>query len=334
MPAEPRITLLGPQRNPRLPRVRQQLGLRDARFATVTAGWRDRESDDGLLSELLGGNTVNLHLWTRMQQLWEADPDLAHGDRERRRRLAEMQELYVIGLQQAVEAVHRITARRPVLPEIQQMALDDVLDILRDMDERHRERVHEVHLDFYARYEPQHRPAVLEGRARVGQLIADCDAVAIPGGHVGVLLGAMHIFNLAPALAYPHEEEQEDGSVLSTARVYRPVLAWGAGAMALTERVFLFHDFSVVAPGISELLMDGMALTHGLVALPNAKDRLDLTNLPSIRSLVSRCAPRLPVLLDEGSQVTLTADGALPGSGKARVLSEDGRAAKLAEVAS
>ncbi|WP_134771963.1 hypothetical protein [Ornithinimicrobium flavum] len=168
MPAEPRITLLGPQRNPRLPRVRQQLGLRDARFATVTAGWRDRENDDALLSELLGGRTVNLQLWSRMQQLWEADPELAHGDRERRRRLAEMQELYVIGLQQAVEAAHRITARRPVLPEIQQMALHDVLDILRDMDERHRQRVHEVHLDFYARYEPQHRPAVLEGRARWG----------------------------------------------------------------------------------------------------------------------------------------------------------------------
>ncbi|WP_158288543.1 hypothetical protein [Ornithinimicrobium flavum] len=143
----------------------------------------------------------------------------------------------------------------------------------------------------------------------------------------------MHIFNLAPALAAPHEEEQ-DGEVVTTARVYRPVLAWGAGAMALTERVVLFHDFSVVAPGISELLMDGMGLTRGLVAFPNAKDRLDLTDLPSTRSLVSRCTPRVPVLLDEGAQVTLTADGELPGTGKARVLTADGRATKLTEVAS
>lgn len=334
MPAEPRITLLGPQRDPRLPQVRRALGLREARFATITAGWRDRESDDGLLVELLGGNTVNLHLWTRMQQLWEADPELDHADRERRRRLTEMQELYVIGLQQAVEAVHRITARKPVLPEIQEMALADVLDILRDMDERHRQRVEEVHLEFYERYQPQHRPAVLEGRARVGQLIADCDAVVIPGGHVGVLLGAMHIFNVAPALAYPHEQEREDGSVVRTPRVYRPVLAWGAGAMALTERVFLFHDFSVVNPGISELLMDGMGLTQGLIALPNAKDRIDLNNLPSTRSLAGRCAPRVPVLLDAGARVTLTEDGELPESGTARVLTEDGRAVRLTEVAS
>ena len=328
MPAEPRITLLGPQRDPRLPQVVRARGLRSGRFAMVTAGWRDRENDDTLLSELLGGRTVNLQLWTRMQQLWEEDPELDAADRERRRVLTELQELYVIGLQQSVEAVHRITEHRPRVPAVREAALEDVLSILRSLDERHLERVNDVHQTFYERYQPQHRPAVVRGRFAVGQLIAGCDAVVIPGGHVGVLLGALHLFNLGPALGYVHEEEQPDGSVVGSPRVYRPVIAWGAGAMALTERVFLFHDFSVVAPGISELLMEGLCLTKGLIALPSAKDRLDLRDLPSTRSLVLRSAPLVPVLLDVGTQVVLGEDGRLPAG--ARVLGPDGRARKLA----
>lgn len=328
MPGEPRITLLGPQRNPRLPKVRRDLGLRTTRFATITAGWRDREGDDELLSELLGGDTINLQLWTRMQQVWEADPELEKADRRRRRVLTEMQELYVIGLQQAVEGVHRITARTPRLPELQQLALDDTLEILRDMDERHRRRVSEVHLEFYERYQPQHRDHVAAARIRVGQLIAECGAVAIPGGHVGVLLGALHLFNLAPALGYPHKVEQEDGTVVTTPRLYRPVLAWGAGAMALTERVFLYHDFAVVHPGISEVLMDGIGLTRGLVALPSAKDRINLKDVPSSRSFARRMAPRVALLLDEGARVTLTQDGELPASGM-RILTQDGHARKV-----
>ena len=326
MPVDPRITLLGPQRNPRLEPVLRGLGLRGARFATITAGWRDRESDDELLNELLGHHTVNLQLWSRMQQMWEDDPELDHADRERRRVLTEMQELYVIGLQQAVEGVHRISAHRPRFKEIQQIALEDTLQILRDLDERHRRRVNELHLEFYARYEPHHRPSVIAGRDRVGRLIADCDAVVITGGHVGVLLGAMHIFNLTPALGYGHEVEHADGTTTTVPRVYRPVLAWGAGAMVLTERVFLFHDYAVVSPRISELLMDGLGLTQGLVALPSAKDRLDLKDGPSTRSLVTRCAPFTPVLLDEGARVTLFQDGQLPAG--ARVLTPEGKARK------
>lgn len=323
MPAEPRITLLGPQRNPRLEPALRALGLRGKRFATITAGWRDREGEDALLSELLGGHTQNLRLWALMQQLWEADPELDHADRERRRVMHEMQDLYVIGLQQAIEGVHRIAAHKPRFAGIQELAITDTLQILRDLDARHARRVNELHLEFYERYQPHHRDAVLEARSHVGRQIAECDAVVVTGGHVGVLLGALHIFNLAPALGYNHEEPQADGSVAVSPRVYRPVLAWGAGAMALTERVFLFHDFAVVSPGVSEVLMDGIGLTQGVVALPSASERLNLKDRASMRSLAIRCAPCVPVLLSEGTRVTLTVDGRLPAG--VRVVGADGR---------
>jgi hypothetical protein len=340
MPAEPddidadlpRITLLGPQRDPQLDRTVESLGLTGSRFATVTAGWRDREGDDGLLSELLGHRTVNLRLWELMQQLWEADPELDRADRERRSVQTEMQQLYLIGLEQAITALHRIRERQPRSVRVQSLALEDTLQVIRDLDERHCHRITELHEEFYSRHEPQHRPAVLDARFRVGRLIADCDAVVITGGHVGVLMGALHLFNLGPALA--------DGESLGTTRdsrpvvgprLYRPVIAWGAGAMALTERVLLFYDNSVVMPGVSEALMDGLALTRDLVALPSARDRLDLRDSWRVQSLVRRTAPATCLLLDEGAQVTLTPEGRVPAG--APVLGPDGTARRHPGVA-
>src|SRR5699024_3740787 len=84
MPAEPRITLLGPQRDPHLKDVVRTLELEGCRFATITAGWREREGEDEILDAELGGNTVNLRLWRLLQQLWEADPELEAADRQRR----------------------------------------------------------------------------------------------------------------------------------------------------------------------------------------------------------------------------------------------------------
>ncbi len=324
--ADPRITLLGPQREPRVPKVAERLGLRGRRFAMITAGWRDRESEDELLSDLLGGNTVNLRLWDLMQQVWENDPELAEGDRRRRLVHTEMQELYLIGLEQAAEAIRRVRDHTPRDERVVEMAVEDVLEVMRGLDARHLERVADLTSSFYARYQPQHRDAVVEGRFLVGRAIAGCEAIAITGGHVGVLMGALHLFNLAPALAAPPADtpaedgaEDPDGG---TPVLLRPVLAWGAGAMALTERVLLFYDHAVSSPPVSELLMNGLGLTRGLVALPSPRERLDIRNPGRMAVLARRAAPRHPLLLDEAAEVTLTAQGRLPAG--ARILDRDG----------
>lgn len=321
MPAEPRITLLGPQRDPSLHETVRSLGLKGRRFATISAGWRDRESETDILDHELGGNTINLGLWRLMQQLWEADPELERVDRERRMVLTEMQDLYVIGVQQAHEAIRRIRAREAGDPRVQEMALQDVVGIMHELDERHCRRVAELHQEFYATHEPHHRQAVVEARFLVGNRLAECEAVVITGGHVGVLLGAMHIFNLAPALAAP-SVPTEDGDQPAPS-IYRPIIAWGAGAMALTERVLLFYDDSVITPGVSEMLMDGLGLTRGLVALPSASQRLEIKDRTRMASLHQRCAPRLPLVLDPKAQVTLTARGEVPTG--ARVVSPTGK---------
>lgn len=329
--ADPRITFLGPQRTPRVPHVVRHLGLRGKRFGMITAGWRDRESDDGLLSDLLGGNTVNLRLWGLMQQLWEADPELAAADQRRRTVHTEMQELYLIGLEQANEAIRRIRLHEPRDPKVVEQAIEDVIDVMRTLDQRHVERVDELNEEFYERHQPQHRDAVVAARFRVGRVVAGCDAIAITGGHVGVLMGALHVFNLGPALAAPPapdplEEAGVRGVVDPADRpaptLLRPVLAWGAGAMALTERIVLFYDHAVTSPGVSEVLMGGLGLTRGVVALPSPRERLDMSDKARLGMLARRALPRRGLLLDQRTAVTLTADGRLPDD--ARVLGTDG----------
>ncbi len=321
--ADPRITLLGPQREPRVSKVAERLGLHGRRFAMITAGWRDRETEDELLSDLLGRNTVNLGLWGLMQQVWEHDPELAEGDRRRRLIHTEMQELYLIGLEQAAEAVRRIREHTPRDERAVEMAIEDVLDVMRGLDARHLERIADLNHSFYARYEPQHRDAVVEGRFRVGRAIADCEAIVITGGHVGVLMGALHLFNLAPALAAPRQPSPEVAEEADPPPVLlRPVLAWGAGAMALTERVLLFYDHAVVSPPVSELLMEGLGLTRGIVALPSPKDRLDMHDPGRMSVLARRAQPGHALLLEEQADVTLSARGELPAG--ARIVSPDG----------
>ncbi|MFX0537416.1 hypothetical protein ACQBAT_00235 [Ornithinimicrobium sp. Y1847] len=328
MPAEPtdpdvtppRLTFLGPQRDPRLDSVVRNLGLEGGTFATITAGWRDRESDDGLLDEQLGGRSTNLHLWGLMQQVWDADPELEQADRERRARLGELQALYLIGLEQAAEALWRIQAATIKNEDIRDVATLDAVRIMREMDEQHLERVDDLHREFYERFQPQHRDAVVTARFAVGRAISQVDAVVITGGHVGVLLGALHLFNLGPALSVP--EVDEDGVQSSSTRLHRPIIAWGAGAMALTERVLLFYDNSATSPGVSEMLMRGLGLTRDVVALPSPKDRLDMKNEQRMRKLVARLAPARALLLDGRAEVTLTPEGQIPPG--ARLMGEDG----------
>ena len=107
------VTLLGPQRTPRVDGVLASLGLTGARAAVINAGWREREPEDELLVGLAGGNAVNLRLWHRMQEVWDADPEFAAADRTRRVVLEEMQDLYVIALDHVIDALHAMRGRAP-----------------------------------------------------------------------------------------------------------------------------------------------------------------------------------------------------------------------------
>ena len=94
------------------------------------------------------------------------------------------------------------------------------------------------------------------------------------------------------------------GHVLRLFAVGRPpaVVAWSAGAMALTERVMLFHDRAAHGPSHAEFADVGLGWVPGAVLLPHARRRLRVDDPAGWRSWP--CARRPP---DAWSSTTASA---------------------------
>ncbi len=301
-----RITLLGPQRRPRVDSVVRSMGLTGP-FATVTAGWQEREADDGELDALLSGQAVNLQLYHRLMDVAERDPEFAAADRHRQEVLAEMAELYLLRLDLALQAVFAVARRAHTSTYRRQLVATETAEaeaVVQDLDTAHLAKVEQVHGEFYQAFPPHERDAIAGHRAEVAALLANSAAFVMAGGHVGVLAGALHLFNVAAALEIP-------------------VLAWSAGAMALTERIVLFHDRSDHGVAVAEVYDAGLGLVRGVVALPAAHRRLRMDDTSRMGVFARRFAPAGCLVLEAGDRVDLAADGTLPPTES--VLGADGR---------
>jgi hypothetical protein len=286
-----RITLLGPQRRPRVDSVVRALGLAGP-FATVTAGWQERETEDGELDQLLGGQTINLRLYGRWNEVTDRDPEFAAANLRRREVLAELAELYLIRLDQAADAVFALL-RRGGSPSLLEPVLVEAEQAVRDLDTAQSARVDEVHAEFYDAFPPHEREPIAAVRAEIGAILGDCSAFVMTGGHVGVLSELLHLFNLAALLDVP-------------------IVTWSAGAMALTERIVLFHDRSTHGPASAEVFEQGLGLVRGVVALPAAHRRLHMDDQVRMALFARRFAPARCLVLEAGDRVDLTPEGRLP----------------------
>ena len=132
----------------------------------------------------------------------------------------------------------------------------------------------------------------------------------IAGGHVAVLRNRMLFFGIEHAL------QAHAG----------PVLAWGAGAMALTERIVLFYDDAPFGPAEAEVLDHGLGLAEDLVLFPHAKERLRLDERERVGALARRFGPAPCVSLEKGAIVEREGDRWVSrgASGTASILGPDG----------
>jgi hypothetical protein len=302
-----KVTLLGPQRRPTVGTVAASLPP-GRPVGTITAGWQERESDDAELSTLLGSRDVNLRLYQRWCDVQDRDPDFAAAERNLAVVLDEAQALYLLRLDNELRSVHAIQ-RRSGGTRLKADVLAESVGTVRELDAAHLRRVNEIRSEFYQVLRPHDRPVIAGHRAEVAGLLADCSALVVTGGHVGVLTDVLHLFNVAAALR-------------------APVIAWSAGAMALAERIVLFHDRAPQGPGHPEVYATGLSLLRGIVPLPHARARLILDDRPRMAVLAGRFAPAKCVLLDTGARLDIDGEDGLPSG--AHVLTEDGRVTALA----
>ena len=187
-----RAILLGPQRRPTLDAVVRSLDLAGP-FATVTAGWQEREPDDGELSTILGGRVVKLELYRRWLDVQERDPEYAAAERALQAMAAELQELYLLRLDYALQAAYALQRRAQAdqlggtLTERIAEPVAEAVTAVRELDAAHLAHLNEVRREFFARLRPHDRPVIAEHRAAVAGLLGEAAALVMAGGHVGVL---------------------------------------------------------------------------------------------------------------------------------------------------
>jgi hypothetical protein len=100
-----------------------------------------------------------------------------------------------------------------------------------------------------------------------------------------------------------------------------PVVAWSAGAMAMTRIVVLFNDFAPTRAG-AEVWDWGLGRVTGVLALPHARRRLRLDDRMRMQLLARRFEGSRCLLLDDGAKIRIDSDGQLPAG--ARVVRPDG----------
>jgi hypothetical protein len=294
------IVLLGPQRLvPTLRDALRSLGAPDdARVATVTAGWQEREPDDQELDEHLGGRTANLQLYRRAERAFQRDPELASAHHGRQETLRELQALYQLRLGHAMAACLELLQRTG--DGWLERARADAIAAVRDLDSRHLALVREVHAEFDTRWRPLEREAIAHERREISELLQDCASVAIAGGHVAVLLNRLRLFDLGGLV---------DG---------RTIAAWSAGAMAIGERVVLFHDDPPHGRGDAEMLETGLGWVANVQPFPHAHRRLRLDDRTRVGLMAARLAPAVCVAFDDGGALAVRGERWAPGTGVRR----------------
>jgi hypothetical protein len=281
-----RIVFLGPQRlEPTAAKVLDQLTEKDAPVALVASGWQEAEAEEAEeIASVLARPVIQLLLHQRSDDIFHSDTDLFDAYRERQNELHRLQELHHIRLGHALEAA-RALMQKQVPEHIVEPEREAAIEAVRTLDQHHLERLAEVHERFESKWPFGERETIIRHRIEVSEQLKSASAVVIAGGHVAVLLYRMKLLGLADLI----------GDM--------PVVAWSAGAMALSDRVVLFHDSPPQGEGYPEILESGLSLAPGIVTFPHARRRLTLDDPIRVSLLARRFAPAVCVAMDEGAQV-------------------------------
>jgi len=305
-----RTVLLGPQRFRTTVGSTVRTVAPEGAIVTVTAGWRDRESDTDELDAILEGRSRHLHLYGRLSEVLEADQRFAEAALTHRDAVDELAGIYSLRLQRALDSVYAVQ-RRVVRTDLAAAALADGVRVVQSIDRWYLETLDQTHGELSATADGRPSESIQRHRSEVAEAIEQAGAIVIAGGHVGVLLRCMTLFQVNP----PPE---------------LPVVAWSAGAMSLTDRVVLYNDRGPSGVTGPEVWDRGLGRAPRIVAMPHARRRLGMDDPMVLQILARRFDDARCLLLDDGARVDLGPNGELPAG--ARVIGDDGVVHSLAEM--
>ena len=278
------VVLVGPQgATPDIGAVLAAHGVR-GKVALVRAGYQEREADDAEMIKWLGVPAVNLALHRRSVEVFRDDPAFTAAYKERQQRLRHMQSFYRVRLDKIEDAARTVSVRY-VEPELLEQEEKVSVDQFRHLDADHVERCEALRVAFDRQWRVAERPLVARHRDELRTDLSGVEALVIAGGHVASLRNRIALFDVLGLAAD------------------KPVFAWSAGAMVLTDRIVLFHDYPPYGSDIAQVLDAGFGLAKGIVVLPDPKRRVNMDAHAGIQRLARRMAPATCVAMDHGSSL-------------------------------
>jgi hypothetical protein len=278
------VVLLGPQgTTPDIGAVLAENGIKGP-VALVRAGYQEREGDDAAMKETLGVPAINLDLHKRSIEVFREDLPFTAAYQARQQRLRHMQTFYRVRLDKIEDAARTISVRY-VEPELLAQEEKVSVDQFRHLDADHIERCDALRHAFELQWRVGSRPVIARHRQELRAILATTEAIVIAGGHVASLLNRLALFDVLGLAAD------------------KPVFAWSAGAMVLSERIVLFHDYPPYGSDIAQVLDVGFGLARGVVVLPDPRRRINLDARGGIQLFARRMAPATCVAMEHGSRL-------------------------------
>ena len=190
-----KTVLLGPQRFRTTVGAAIRTVAPEGPVATVTAGWRDRESDTDELDATLEGRGRHLNLYGRLDDVLDSDQRFAAAALAHRDAVDELAGIYSIRLQRALDSVYAVQ-RRTVRTDLAASALADGVRVVQSIDQWYLDAVDQLHGELWAAAPPEESEPIQRHRAEVAEAIGQASAIAIAGGHVGLLLRCLKLFDV------------------------------------------------------------------------------------------------------------------------------------------
>ena len=290
------IHVLGPQ-DP-IPNIADALKIHcpPGPVALISAGWRHDEDDIASLTRDIDREIYHLPLYEWFDELGGAEPELSGLHRMRRKQILAFKKVYHIQLQAALETwdnIRRLHRSKPSLyEEDEQLACQ----YLQEVDRNCLHRLEQIRADFTAIQQPWLHESVLPIFEEIAFTLSRCKSVIITGGHAAILRNRLMFFGLQNLL----HEFVDDGN---------HIYAWSAGAMALSNRMVLYHDDPPWGNGYPEVMDYGLGLLDQVIFFPHAKARLDLSDPSRIERLARRFSPDSCICIENGAHLIFTEFG-------------------------
>lgn len=275
--------------------------------AVINAGWEEREDELTELDHALDSRARNLRLFHRLNDVLDKDATFAAAASRFRIRHDELTGLYRTRLDHVKDEVYAVAALVPTHPAgahhtAAYRGLLDSVENVRRTDEWYLRELGRLYVTLGEEGKTESSGMIGWHRGEVEAALSGCAAMVLPGGNIRTLMSAVRLF----AVTIPDQ---------------LPVIAWSAGAMALTDRIVLFHDFGSSGARETELFDYGLGRVKSVVVFPHARRRLRMDDPNRLAILAQRFHDAECVVLDDGTLLDIR-DGVRPPS--ARVIGTDG----------